>query len=208
VNKAPPGRLLRRSFFARPAFEVAPELLNKVLVVGRAGGGEAWRAGRIVEVEAYGGSDDPASHAYRGESRRNRTMFGPPGHLYVYRSYGMHWCANVVTGAAGQGQAVLLRALAPIVRSAADPDEDASCRGPARLTRTLGIAGADDGADLTRRSGALVVLDDGVPPPGEPAVGVRVGVSVATEKLWRWWVPGERAVSAWRPGRAPRNRRG
>src|SRR6185436_6780571 len=106
------GRTLGRSFYARGVLTVAPELLNKVLVhddpaVGRL-------AMRIVEVEAYLGRDDPASHAYRGQTRRNATMFGPPGHLYVYFTYGMHWCANVVARERVAGSAVLLRAAAPV----------------------------------------------------------------------------------------------
>jgi DNA-3-methyladenine glycosylase len=100
-------RRLVRAFYRRDGRTVAPELLNKLLVHGT-------RSARIVEVEAYAGAEDPGSHAFRGRTRRNATMFGPPGRLYVYFSYGMHWCANAVCGEVGEGTAVLLRAAAPV----------------------------------------------------------------------------------------------
>jgi DNA-3-methyladenine glycosylase len=188
------GQPVERSALEADSLDVAPWLLNKVLV--RDG-----RAGRIVEVEAYRGAEDPASHAYRGETKRNAVMFGPPGRLYVYFTYGMHWCANVVCATDGVGQAVLLRALAPVAgvakmraaRSAARRDRDL-CSGPAKLCQALGITGTDNGADLLG-GGAIVLYDDGVPPPDHPATGVRVGITSATEVAWRWWVAGDPNVS-------------
>ncbi len=183
---------------------VAPWLLNKVLARGQ-------RAGRIVEVEAYHGANDAASHAYRGLTPRTAVMFGPPGHLYVYFTYGMHWCANVVCGPEGEAAAVLIRALEPIAgldqmwaaRAAARRERDL-CNGPAKLCQALGITGADNGADLLagrRRSGAarepgvIRLLDDGTPPPRRPGRGTRIGIREATEKRWRFWVPGSASVS-------------
>jgi DNA-3-methyladenine glycosylase len=183
-----------RQFYARDSRVVAPELLNKVLVHGPC-------SGRIVEVEAYAGGEDPGSHAYRGPTKRNATMFGPPGHMYVYFTYGMHWCANAVTGEHQNGQAVLLRALAPIDgldqmrarRPAARRDRDL-CSGPARLCAALGIDRAYDGADLVAGDGPFIA-DDGVPPPVTPGVSTRIGLSRGVEHPWRWWVPGDPNVS-------------
>jgi DNA-3-methyladenine glycosylase len=192
--------------------DVAPWLLNKVLVKGD-------RAGRIVEVEAYKGAIDPASHAFRGETPRTSVMFGPAGFLYVYFTYGMHWCANVVTGPEGQASALLIRALAPLrgvdemrlARPAARRDRDL-CNGPAKLCQALGITGADNGTDLLLRrrsaaapsgdlaapSGELALvrlLDDGTPPPERPAQGGRIGIRVAKDEPWRFWVAGDENVS-------------
>ena len=187
-------RTLPRSFYRRDPRVVAPELLNKVLRLGEL------RA-RIVEVEAYCGAEDPGSHAYKGPTRRNATMFGPPGHLYVYFTYGMHWCANAVCGD-HDGLAVLLRAAEPlagleamrVARRGARVDRDL-LRGPARLCEGFGLTGADDGADLVK--GPLVVADDGEAPPSAPLQGLRVGLSAGRGELlpWRWAVPGSRYVS-------------
>lgn len=187
------------SLLSEPAPIAAPGLLNLLLVR------DDGRAGRIIEVEAYDGANDPASHAFRGPTPRNRTMFGPPGHLYVYFSYGVHWCANVVTGPEGSGLAVLLRALEPVagveaMRAARwknqkrQVDRDL-CRGPGRLTQALGIDGAMDGADLLSDDGVLRLESDGTPPPPHPAVSPRIGISVATDRLWRFSVPGHGGVS-------------
>ena len=190
---------LPRPFYGRDPREVAPELLNKVLVRGG-------RSGRIVEVEAYVGTEDPGSHAYRGRTRRNATMFGPPGLLYVYFSYGVHWCANAVCGEDGQGVAVLLRALAPLsgleemraARPRARRDRDL-CNGPGKLCQALGVTGEDDGADLVTGDRQVVIVDDAVPPPGAPAVTTRVGLSAGADAPWRWYVPGQPHVSRARP---------
>jgi DNA-3-methyladenine glycosylase len=187
-------RPLEREFYRRDSREVAPELLNKVVVAGE-------RRGRIVEVEAYCGGEDPAAHSYRGPTARNATMFGPPGHLYVYFTYGMHWCCNPVCGDEGVGVAVLLRALEPLdgleaMRAARGGVRDRDlCRGPARLCQALGITGEADGADLVTGHGGLAIVDDGTPPPADPAVGSRIGITRGAEHLWRWWVPGSPFVS-------------
>lgn len=191
VGKA---RLLPDRFFARDPRSVAPELLNRLLVAADG------RSGRIVEVEAYCGALDSAAHSYRGETPRTRSMFGPAGHLYVYFTYGMHWCANISCGSVGEGVGVLLRALEPVAgldsmraaRPKARSDRDL-CRGPARLAQAMGITGAHDG--LSVRTGPFRVLDDGVMPPVSPRMGPRIGISRAIEEPWRWHVPGSRFVS-------------
>jgi DNA-3-methyladenine glycosylase len=198
------GRPLGRRFYARDPRELAPLLLNKVLTDARPGLDRV--AARIVEVEAYCGSEDPGSHAYRGLTRRNRTMFGPPGHLYVYFTYGMHWCANVVAATDGVGMAVLLRAGAPILgvehmreRRGQDRRDRELCAGPARLTEAFAITGKDDGADLVR--GPLRILDDGIPPPTRPGRSTRIGLTPGRgdEHRWRWFVRGDPNLSLARP---------
>jgi DNA-3-methyladenine glycosylase len=185
-------RLLPQGFYQRPALVVAVELLNKVIEVGGV-------TVRIVETEAYlGDGTDPASHSHRGPTPRNATMFGRPGRLYVYRSYGMHWCANVVTAPAGS--AVLLRAGAPVAgldsmrdrRPKARRDRDLAS-GPGKLCQALGITGDHDGADL--RHSDVRISYDGLDPPVDLGNGLRVGISAAVERPWRWWVPGDPNVS-------------
>ncbi len=192
---ADPAPVLAREFYRRDPREVAPELLNKVLVRGPL-------SGRIVEVEAYVGAEDPGSHAFRGMTRRNATMFGPPGHLYVYFTYGMHWCANAVCGEEGQGVAVLLRALAPLsgldqmraARPRARRDRDL-CSGPGKLCQAFAVTKEDDGADLVAGDRDLVITDAGVAPPVPAVVTTRVGLSAGAEFPWRWYVPDEPNVS-------------
>ncbi|MGY0561387.1 MULTISPECIES: DNA-3-methyladenine glycosylase [unclassified Luteimonas] len=200
---------LPRDFYRRHPVEVAPELLNKILVR------DDGRAGRIVETEAYGGGDDPAAHSYRGKTARNATMFGEPGHLYVYFTYGMHWGSNAVCGEAGEGVGVLLRALEPLrgmdlmreVRLAARRDRDLAS-GPGKLSQAMGINGELDGADLVTGGQGMWLVSDGMPPPPRPAVGPRIGISRAVEFPWRWHVPGHEHVSVRSGIRSGRPRRG
>jgi DNA-3-methyladenine glycosylase len=157
------------------------------------------RAGRIVEVEAYLGTEDPAAHSFKGPTKRNATMWGEPGHLYVYFSYGMHWCCNPVCG---DGLAVLIRALVPVEgidamradRPKARRDVDLT-NGPARLTQALGITGVDDGADLVTGDRGITIGDDGTSPPEHPVVTRRIGITKAADEPWRFYVPGEQHVS-------------
>jgi DNA-3-methyladenine glycosylase len=198
------GRTLPRSFYRRDSLVLAPELLNKLLV-RRAPDGQRVAA-RIVEAEAYRGSEDAGSHAFRGMTPRTTVMFGPPGHLYVYFTYGMHWCSNVVGLNRGDACAVLLRAAAPVEGIAAMRARRPRARrdrellaGPARLCQAFGITGADNGTDLVR--GDLRILDDGVAPPEAPGVSVRVGLALGRgdEDPWRFFVPGDANLS--RPDR-------
>lgn len=195
------GRRLPRAFFARPAPEVAPDLLGRVLVRSPTHGTPI--VARIVETEAYEEAD-PASHSFRGPTQRNRAMFGPPGHLYVYFTYGMHLCMNVVTGRPGEGSAVLLRAAEPVEGIEAMVDRRGTgdvrllCSGPARWAQAFGVDRADDGIDLVR--GGEWSLREGDPVPVDridrtPRVGVRVG----TDRPWRFVVRADPFVSRGRP---------
>lgn len=191
-------KALERDFYRRDPRQLARALLGKQMLADGVGG-------RIVEVEAYGGADDPGSHAYRGRTRRNATMFGPPGHLYVYLIYGVHWCANVVCGDDGEPGAVLVRALAPIHgveqmrrhRARARSDRDL-CSGPAKLCQALAIDGRHDGVDLVTGDGGVRLFDDGSRLSARPGVSPRIGLSAGAEHPWRWYLPGDPNLS--RPG--------
>jgi DNA-3-methyladenine glycosylase len=180
-------RVIERDELARHAPEVAPRLLNRLLVAGDC-------VGRIVEVEAYT-ADDPASHSHRGQTLRNEVMFGRAGLLYVYFTYGMHHCANVVTGVPGDGQAVLLRAVFPLegldvmrARRGNRPDRLLT-DGPGKLCQAFGLDRGFDGTDLCDPASPVRLEDDGVAPPDEPIAGPRIGITVATDRPWRWRVP-------------------
>ena len=197
-----PTRRLPRSFFARPSPEVGPDLLGRILV-RRLGDGRLLSA-RIVETEAYQ-EDDPASHSYRGRTNRTEVMFGRPGHLYVYFTYGMHHCLNVVTGSDGEGSAVLLRAAEPLegvqemARRRGTDDPRALCSGPGRLCQALRIAREENGLDVVR--GHELWLLEGTPvSPPEIDVGSRVGITRGIERPWRFSVQGDRFVSRVRGG--------
>lgn len=203
----PGGMALDRAFLARPVLEVAPDLLGALV---RHDGVTL----RLTEVEAYAGPLDPGSHAYRGPTPRTQVMFGPPGHLYVYRSYGVHWCVNVVTGQDGAASAVLLRAgevvegvdLARERRQVgvATPVVDRDlARGPGRLTKALGLGREHDGLDLFA-PGTPVELRAASGEAGVVRTGPRVGVSGeggdGVRYPWRFWLDGEPTVSVYRPG--------
>ncbi len=193
-----------RNALARSSLDVAPLLLGAVLVSSVDG---AEVALRLTEVEAYHGMDDPASHAYRGKTPRNAVMFGPAGFLYCYFTYGMHWCANVVCGEEGLGTAVLLRAgevmrgleTAAARRPAARwPHELA--RGPARLASCLALDRDANSLDLCDPASRVRLETLGDAPPELVRSGPRVGIAVATERPWRFWLDGEASVSAFRVG--------
>lgn len=210
------GRRLPRAFFARPVLEVAPDLLGcSVEHVGV--------TVRLTEVEAYAGEVDPGSHAYRGPTPRTRVMFGPAGFLYVYFTYGNHWCANLVVGSEGTAEAVLLRG-AEVVdghdlareRRGTDRERD-WCRGPGRLGQALALAREETGRDFCRPPiGDPVDLAVRAPatPPDASLIrtGPRVGVSGpggdGDRYPWRFWLDGEATVSVYRPGVVRRRSRG
>jgi DNA-3-methyladenine glycosylase len=188
--------LLHEAFFARSVHEVAPELIGATLLVDGAGG-------PIVEVEAYH-HDDPASHGYRGPTPRNAVMFGPPGRAYVYRSYGIHWCLNLVCEGVGEASAVLLRALEPTrgleemrERRGLD-DPRLLCSGPGRLCQALGVTREHDGLALDEPPFELHARES------EPDVvaGPRIGISRAVDLPWRYGLAGSRFLSRAFPPRA------
>jgi DNA-3-methyladenine glycosylase len=202
AKKAP---RLTRDFFAQDALDVAQALVGKLLV--RSDG----RVARLVEVEAYRGRDDPGSHAFRGPTPRAAIMFGPPGVLYVYFSYGAHWCANIVCSPEGTATAVLLRAAEPLegvgamteARSKGQRElrERDLCRGPGRLAEAFGIGGADNGLDLTAKGAKIWLSDDGAGADGAVVATARVGLSPsqAPDLPWRFIVQGSRWVSSGPP---------
>jgi DNA-3-methyladenine glycosylase len=182
-------RKLTRAFFDRSVHEAAPELIGATLLFNGVGG-------VIVEVEAYHHTD-PAAHSFNGPTARNAVMFGPPGFAYVYRSYGIHWCVNVVCEAAGSASAVLIRALQPthgvaaMKRRRGMDDERLLCSGPGRICEALGITRDHNGLPLDRapfelraRTGAL-----------DLAVGPRIGISKAIDLPWRFGLKGSRYLS-------------
>jgi DNA-3-methyladenine glycosylase len=186
--------VLPREFFARSVHEVAPELIGVTLLVDGVGG-------PIVEAEAYD-AEDPAAHGFRGRTPRNASMFGPPGHAYVYRSYGIHWCLNLVCEAEGSAAAVLIRAVEPLhgigtmrERRGLD-DPRLLCAGPGRLCQALGVTREHDGLALDAPPFELRACEE----PVDVLAGSRIGISVATERPWRYAAAGSRFLS--RPLRA------
>jgi DNA-3-methyladenine glycosylase len=204
--------LLPRETFVRGAVEVAPALLGCVIEHDTP---EGLVAVALTEVEAYHGQADPASHAYRGQTPRNTVMFGPPGHAYVYFTYGMHFCVNLVCLPEGTASAVLIRAgrviegedLARARRTAAGPAGRDLARGPARLCQALGIARGQNGADVCAPASPLRIrwpegqtgAGSGRPASLPVSRGPRVGVSAAGDRPWRFWLTGDPTVSVYRP---------
>jgi DNA-3-methyladenine glycosylase len=183
------GQRLTREFFARPVREVAPELVGATLLVDGVGG-------RIVEVEAYD-QDDPASHGFRGRTARTASMFGPPGHAYVYRSYGIHWCLNLVCAEEERAEAALVRALEPTsgleaMRDRRGLEADlALCSGPGKLCQALGITRVLDGLPLDEPPFELLARE------AEPtlAFGPRIGITRAVDQPWRYGLAGSPFLS-------------
>jgi len=195
---------LPRSFYGRAATEVAPDLLGRIVVREQPDGTRL--TARIVETEAYA-DDDPASHAFRGATARNAVMFGPPGYLYVYFVYGMHFCMNAVVGQAGVGTAVLLRAAEPLeglgeMRARRGRERVRElCSGPARLCQALGVDRSFDGSDLV--GGQDVWIEEGSPVARDAiAAGPRVGISVGVEHDRRYLIRDDQFVSRGRPAPA------
>ncbi|MFI2378818.1 DNA-3-methyladenine glycosylase [Streptomyces sp. NPDC018964] len=186
---------------AHPAEEVAPKLLGSVLTCKTS---EGTVSIAVTETEAYSGTADPASHAYRGRTPRNAVMFGPAGHLYVYRSHGLHWCANVVTGTDGIASAVLIRAGRVIEgedlareRRGKKVESPRLARGPGNFCQALGITAEHNGANLL--TGTSVMLSEGESVPAELIqAGPRVGVSKAHDWQHRFYLAGDPTVSAYR----------
>jgi len=180
---------LGADFFARSVHEVAPELIGATLLVDGVGG-------TIVEVEAYD-QDDPASHGFRGRTARTASMFGPPGYAYVYRSYGVHWCLNLVCAPAGRAEAALVRALEPVRGLAAMRERRgveaarALCSGPGKLCQALGITRAQDGLALDEPPFELLARESEPP----LAVGMRIGITRAVEQPWRYGLAGSPFLS-------------
>lgn len=211
----PGGAPVTAAFLARPAVEVAPQLLGAVIVHDNV-------AVRLTEVEAYAGESDPGSHAFRGPTKRNQVMFGPAGFLYVYFTYGMHTCANVVCGQEGESQAVLMRGgevvqgidLARQRRTSAStgrvPADRALARGPACLAKALGLTLDNYGDQLVAGAGPRLFHPATHPDPEAVRSGPRVGVrgpgGDGTTYPWRFWLDADPTVSAYRPAAAPRRR--
>ncbi len=195
---------VERAELAETSLRLAPRLLG-ALLVSDVGGDRV--AVRLSEVEAYEGLDDPASHAFRGQTARNAVMFGPPGHLYVYFTYGMHWCANIVCDRDGRASAVLLRAgevvdgleAARARRPAARTDRELA-RGPARLAGSLGIGREHNGVDLCDPASRLRLESLAHVRPGRVQSGPRIGITAAAERPWRFWLDGDPSVSTFRAG--------
>jgi DNA-3-methyladenine glycosylase len=192
---------LSRDFYLHPTLRIARELLGKYLCRRI---GNRVLVGRIVEVEAYLGSKDPASHAYRGRTKRNDVMFWKGGHLYVYFTYGMHFCANVVSEAEGTGHAVLLRALEPVaevnemVRRRKKTKLRELCSGPARLCQAMGISREQNGTDLCGRT--IWIATDAVSrKPPRISRSRRIGISNGKSHLWRFFVTDNEFVSRAKP---------
>jgi DNA-3-methyladenine glycosylase len=198
--------VLPREFFDRPSLQVAPDLLGCVLWHQTQDG---LVAALLTEVEAYDGLSDPASHAYRGKTARNAVMFGPAGHAYVYFTYGMHFCVNLVCQPSGQPSAVLLRAGRIIegselatARRSGNRERDLA-RGPGRLCQALAIDRTQDGSDVCGGSplGVAPWPDGAAAPPSAISTGPRVGISQAREWPWRFWLTGDRYVTAYKEAR-------